>query len=186
MPIGVPEVLTDSELPSLEAFHAGVMDESLFGFSCITILPPGDLLIPVLPYRYNETLYFPLCRRCVVLGQLKKCTHDDYERALCGTFFTGELRLALELGYRLLRVHMHHQYQHTSDLFRQFIGKGLGEKIRSSPLPREYADNLEEYCRVLEERFDIVLQPESFKADAGLRLCSKLRYDWCLCFQFYL
>ena len=46
---------------------------------------------------------FVLCRKC---GEEKTslCNHSDKERAVCGVWCLVELRKALEVGYRLLKV----------------------------------------------------------------------------------
>ena len=45
--------------------EANLRDETYFGLIKCLVLPPRDLLIPVLPFRANGKLLFPLCRKCV-------------------------------------------------------------------------------------------------------------------------
>lgn len=69
------------------------------------VLPPQNLLHPVLPHRCNNKLVFPLCATCAENCQQDQCQHSDAERALDGAWVSLELKKALELGYRLLEVH---------------------------------------------------------------------------------
>ena len=71
----------------------------IFGLIKCKILPPTNLLFPVLPYR-SEKLTFPLCRTCVHKRN-QHCTHSDEERALYGTWTSVEIQKALELGYKI-------------------------------------------------------------------------------------
>lgn len=69
------------------------------------VLPPTNLLHPVLPYRCNKKLTFPLCATCCMNRQQAECGHSEDERALSGTWVTLEMKKALELGYRIIEVH---------------------------------------------------------------------------------
>lgn len=70
----------------------------VFGLIKCKILPPTNLLFPVLPFR-SEKLTFPLCRTCVLKQQQQTCNHNDEERVLYGTWTSVEVQKALELGY---------------------------------------------------------------------------------------
>jgi len=63
------------------------------------------LLHPVLPYRANKKLLFPLCATCALNRQQDPCQHSAEDRALTGAWVTLELKKALELGYRILDVY---------------------------------------------------------------------------------
>ncbi|CAB4001894.1 DNA polymerase, partial [Paramuricea clavata] len=54
--------------------------KNVFGIIKCKILPPKQLLFPVLPYR-TDKLTFPLCRTCVQ-ELCTLCRHTDEERAL--------------------------------------------------------------------------------------------------------
>jgi len=64
------------------------------------ILPPRKLLHPLLPFRANHKLLFPLCRSCAI-QQCSTCDHTDDERALVGTWVSNEVYKALEIGYEV-------------------------------------------------------------------------------------
>uniref|UniRef100_A0A1I8JKY1 DNA-directed DNA polymerase n=1 Tax=Macrostomum lignano TaxID=282301 RepID=A0A1I8JKY1_9PLAT len=59
---------------------------SYFGIAEVTVLPPSDLHIPLLPYRVQKKLIFGLCRTCMEQQQeqcsRECCSHSDQERAL--------------------------------------------------------------------------------------------------------
>ena len=64
-----------------------------FGLIKCKILPPRHLYHPVLPYRHDDKLLFPLCARCVQnempkrpLERCAECVHTDEQRTLTGTW----------------------------------------------------------------------------------------------------
>ncbi|CAL1264770.1 unnamed protein product, partial [Larinioides sclopetarius] len=48
------------------------------------ILPPRGLYLPVLPFRCNGKLMFPLCRTCAETLNQSSCHHSDEERNIIG------------------------------------------------------------------------------------------------------
>ena len=96
-PLGHPTILSQEHVDkdNIEQYE---------GLIKCKVLPPTNLFHPVLPYKCNNKLMFPLCRtyaeRC---DPSQKCTHsEDDERALVGTWVSIELKAALEKGYELL------------------------------------------------------------------------------------
>ena len=76
-----------------------------FGLIQCQVLPPRDLYHPVLPYRHDGKLLFPLCATCVQDEMPKRpwdrsveCHHTDAQRVLTGTWCSPELAKAVELG----------------------------------------------------------------------------------------
>ena len=74
-----------------------------YGLIKCKILPPYELYHPVLPWRYESKLLFPLCRTCAqqnikqaLLERSDKCPHSAEERCLTGTWTTLELQKAIE------------------------------------------------------------------------------------------
>lgn len=75
-----------------------------FGIVHCKVIPPRGLFLPVLPYRCQKKLMFPLCHSCAEGMQQSTCTHTDEERALVGTWVSEELKLAKKKGYRITEV----------------------------------------------------------------------------------
>ena len=82
-----------------------------FGLAKVTILPPESLFHPILPFRINGTLTFPLCRTCTELrindpltAKNYECPDSDTERNLIGTLCTPEIFKAVDLSYTIIEV----------------------------------------------------------------------------------
>ena len=94
-------------------FQPGHTDISCyFGIAQCTVLPPYELYHPVLPFRQNDKLTFPLCRSCVeeemtkpMLDRSFVCNHNDKQRQILGTWCTPELEKAVEKGYQIIHIH---------------------------------------------------------------------------------
>ena len=77
------------------------------------VLPPRKLYHPVLPYKSNSKLMFPLCSAWAVTMNQGKCTHSDEERCIVGTWVVDEVRKAVEMGYSVMDVFEFWEYQVT-------------------------------------------------------------------------
>jgi hypothetical protein len=66
-------------------------------------LPPRKLYHPVLPYKCNPKLMFPLCSACANNLNQGRCTHSDDERCIIGSRLTDEVRKAVDMGYGLVK-----------------------------------------------------------------------------------
>ena len=97
VPLGNPEILTS------EALVNHPIDD-FFGMIKCEILPPSFLFHPLLPYRANGKLMFPLCRTCAENLQQTPCEHSDSKRTLSGTWPSIEIQKACELGYRVVKL----------------------------------------------------------------------------------
>lgn len=80
------------------------MAENFFGFVCATLEPPRDLFHPVLVQIDQES------RKCC--GSLNRIVE--------GYFFTEEFKLALTMGYRLIKVHRLDMYR-RGNVWRDFV-----------------------------------------------------------------
>ena len=109
-----------------------------FGLIKCTVLPPRGLFHPVLPYRTQGKLMFPLCKTCADTCDQTTCTHSDKERAIQGTWCSVELDKALEKGYRILQLHEVWRFPETSDkLFKDYIDTFLKIKQEASGYPKD-------------------------------------------------
>ena len=87
--VGHPQIITEN-----------FQDLSTY-FSLIkcTVLPPRGPFYPVLPYRTQGKLIFPLCKTCADTCNQAMCTQTDEERAIQGTWVRAELGKAFQKGY---------------------------------------------------------------------------------------
>lgn len=113
---------------------------------CI-ILPPQDLILPVLPSKINNQLIFTLCRTCAELKSPhdRICAHDEFERSLIGTWVIAEIKLALDHGYTIsetieiwiYEVEQYNPELKTGGIFTSFVNEFLKIKQESSGWPAE-------------------------------------------------
>ena len=101
-PVGMPQIIK-KDFINIDALNRKWHYE---GIANIRILPPNDLFHPVLPSRLaNGKLVFTLCRSCASELNVKTpCEHSVRERSLTGVYCTPEIELALEKGYKILKV----------------------------------------------------------------------------------
>lgn len=125
-PISHPEILTSEAL----------IDRSprdFYGLIKCDVLPPSFLFHPVLPYRAQGKLMFPLCRACAENLQETPCEHSKEEHMLSGTWCSIEIGKALDRGYRVIRmVEVWHFLSKSSDLFTGYTDTFLKIKQEAS------------------------------------------------------
>ena len=100
-PIGKPTIITNPEDQDITNY---------FGIAKVTVTPPNDLYHPLLPYRANNKLLFPLCRSCAEHNsslskkdgrrEIRRCSHSTTERQWTGTYCTCELSRLKRWGIR--------------------------------------------------------------------------------------
>jgi hypothetical protein len=156
----------------------------LFGACRVTVLPPSDLHIPLLPYRTNKKLLFTQCAACAD-SESHVCKHSDAERALKGTWCTMELAKAFELGYKLIKVHSCLYWTETAKygdekypkgIFGTYVNKYLKIKTEASGWPAHViteADKLK-YIQKFEKKEDVILDYNNIAYNPGLRFLAKI------------
>ena len=82
-PVGHSEVYVGADCPPDCLDREGVIQ--------CKVLPPRELYHPVLPYKSNSKLMFPLCSSCADTVNQDDCTHSD-ERCIVGTWVVDEGR----------------------------------------------------------------------------------------------
>ena len=70
----------------------------------VTVLPPTDLIHPVLPLKCNGKLKFPLCYKCACLENKEMCKCLDSDRMFTHTYCTPELEVAMNMGYSIIQI----------------------------------------------------------------------------------
>ena len=93
-PVGHPEIITENFKDIKE----------YFGLVKCTVLPPQNLLHPILPDRMRKKLLFHLCTTCAIEQQYT-CNHTEKERVLTGTWVSLELNEAIKNGYIIKKIH---------------------------------------------------------------------------------
>ena len=157
-----------------------------FGVALVTILPPTNLYVPIIPHRLAKggTVY-TLCRTCSETVNISKpCKHSDVERAITGVWITPLINRAVELGYRLLHGYEVHDYPRSvvynpetneEGLFSKGIRELLLKKLQSSGFPVHITtdEQKRQYCQEHERRMGVVLRPEDIVHNAGMRAAAK-------------
>ena len=156
-----------------------------FGVMKVTVLPPTNLLHPVLPLKCNGKLKFPLCYTCACNETQEMCQCLDSERMFTHTYCTPELEVALNMGYILIQIHevlhwpeteMYDPVTKQGGLFTQYINTFLKLKQEASGFP-PHIKTEQEKDKYIQEYLDhegILLDKESIVKNAGLRSLSKL------------
>ena len=180
---------TLSEFPHTYV-ESKLRNEDFFGLIKCQVLPPSDLHLPILPFKFQSKLFFPLCRRCVeerssipdkkcVDLTSKKCVHRRVEdRSFWGTFATPEVKLALENGYRVIdvaEIWSWSRKKRSVTLFKDYIDKVLKIKLEASGWPKscscdedtsaaqKICEHKRLYLREMEKKEGIALDPAKRK-----------------------
>ena len=155
-----------------------------FGLIQCKILPPRELYHPVLPYRHDDKLLFPLCARCVeeemakpLLDRSYHCPHPDEQRALTSTWCTPELYKAVELGYQVQYIYEAWHFEETCEgLFEDYVNTWLKIKQEASGWPKDdmTEEEKQRYIHKYLEHEGIQLEYNNIKYNPGLRTLAKL------------
>ena len=141
------------------------------------MLPPRDLYLPVLPYRHNNKLYFPLCRTCTELHSSEECQHDEEDRYLSETWVTTELEEAIAHGYVVVELYeIWHWEERSKSLFSDYVNTILKVKMETSGWPancQTEADKQEHIEHIFQVE-GIHLDPSHIEFNPGKRYVAKL------------
>lgn len=158
------------------------------------IVPPEDLLLPVVPYHINGKLMFPLCHACAKDSERRSrrmprsaletptevmCPHRSAERrGFVTTLSHLELEFALSRGYQVHRVYSAVVWSRwSSSLFRPYIADFMRIKVEASGWPEECRDNdqlKQAYIDKYFELFDIRIDASSVENNPGLKYIAKM------------
>jgi hypothetical protein len=156
-PVGHPKIVIRNFDYSLQSY---------FGFIKCDMSPPRKLFHPVLPYSCNGKLLFPLCATCSEQCSCKPCDHSESERMLHGTWFTEEIKLAIEKGYKINKIYqVFHFEQQSTDLFKGYIKAFYKLKVQASGVPKsiQTEEELKTYLKDLKEIEGIELVEDDLK-----------------------
>ncbi|XP_041376688.1 uncharacterized protein LOC121389144 [Gigantopelta aegis] len=155
---------------------------------CITkvkVAPPRKLYHPVLPYRSNGKLKFPLCRTCSDQEQQTPCHHSDEERNIIGTWCIPEILKAMEKGYQVIRVYEVYHWPETTQynpttrdggLFAEYINTFLKLKQEASGWPEWCIteEDKDTYISQYRDKEGVQLDRNKITKNPGLRSLAKL------------
>ena len=155
-----------------------------FGLIQCQVLPPRELYHPVLPYRHDDKLLFPLCARCVeeemakpLLDRSYHCPHTDEERTLTSTWCSPELVKAVELGYQVQYIHEVWHFEETCEgLFEDYVNTWLKIKQEASGWPKDdmTEEEKQSYIKDYFEHEGIQLDYHKIEKNPGLRTLAKM------------
>jgi hypothetical protein len=151
--------------------------KSYFGFAKVRILPPKRLYHPVLPYKSQGKLTFPLCGVCADERNHTYCEHSSKERQLTGTWTTIEINKAVEMGYKIKEVYeVWHFQERTKGIFKDYVAEFLKIKQESSDYP-DWVTTEEDKLKYIGDyktNMGIDLDPSKIEKNEGLRFIAKL------------
>ncbi|XP_046405446.1 uncharacterized protein LOC124170632 [Ischnura elegans] len=134
--------------------------------------------------KANGKLFFPLCRSCALSEEQGSCEHSEDDRALKGTWVSDELKKAVALGYRVLKIHEVWSYSITAysretgkgGLFSDYIDSFLKIKQEASGWPGWCTtdEKKEQYLSLFLEREGITLERNNIGHNPGKRSLAKL------------
>lgn len=161
-----------------------------FGLVLVTVLPPKNLLYPVLPVKigvksHESKLMFPLCLKCALNKSQQRCVCSAKERQFTGTYCTPELEYAINCGYQIIEIQEVLHWSETSQydpttkeggLFTDYINTFLKLKQESSGYPPEVKtqDDKDRYVHDYFVHEGIWLNQEKIENNPGLRSLAKL------------
>ena len=163
-PVGHPIIFTENIHPDITRH---------FGLIQCDVLAPRGLYHPVLPFKCHNKLMFALCRTCAQECQQScMCHHTDEKRMFTGTWVSLELNLAMEMGYKVVKIHeVWHFPDKTDRLFRDYIDMFLKKKQEASGWPGwcKTDEDKERYLQDYKDKEGIQLDRDDIEYNAGAR-----------------
>lgn len=181
LPLGIPDV----KVLGTHVHWRRSSDNPYKGLLKVVVLPPKDLIIPVIPVKFDERLLFPLCRTCAI--SLRKdalhkqsdyiCRHTDEQRSFLSTITHNELNAALDRGYVVTYVDRVWTWARWSaDVFKPYVRQFIQIKAEASGWPKSCVDEeskqkwIDEYKR----RYNIVIDPARVQENRARKAIAKL------------
>lgn len=173
---GHPTVLLDGLTTDISGYE---------GLIKCCVSPPRGLHLPLLPSHINGKLMFTLCRTCAETQVQDKCCHSDDERSLTGVWVSEELKVAFQLGYKIVKVYEVWHFDEvaeynpdtkTGGLFTDYINMWLAVKQEASGWPawcKTDADR-DKYIQLYYDKEGVHLDPAKITKNEGLRTLAKL------------
>ena len=166
-PLDHPTILKNPEEQNIDRY---------FGVAKVDIIAPEGLFHPVLPVKIDDKCMFTLCAACT-WQQLDQpwhqrtnlCKHSDEQRKMTGTWCTEELKMAVQKGYRILKIHeVWHwgESQRKTGLFAPYVNKFLKAKQEASGWPSDCVTDQQkaEYVTEYEKHEGIQLDKDKLRS----------------------
>ena len=158
IPLGHPDIITEQFLPI----------DNYEGLIRCKVLPPKGLFHPVLPYRVNGKLMFPLCETCATTNQQTPCCHHANDRAFVGMWVTDEVKKAIDKGYKVLDVY---EVWHFNEISRYnpttMMGGLFTEYVNTFLKLKQVVSGWPEWVKCEADKFQYI---ESYYKKEGIRL----------------
>ena len=175
-PRGHPVIISQPDTKDIDGY---------FGLVKCRIQAPHGLHHPVLPFRSQGKLTFPLCSQCVetkmqkpLLERSAVCEHYEDQRSFIGIWCTPELAKAVELGYQVEHIYEIWHFPETQQgLFKDYVNKWLKLKQEASGWPEwcgEDPQKRQQYVDDYLAKEGIQLDPDKIEFNPGLRSLAKM------------
>uniref|UniRef100_A0AC34RI45 DNA-directed DNA polymerase n=1 Tax=Panagrolaimus sp. JU765 TaxID=591449 RepID=A0AC34RI45_9BILA len=179
-PIGIPEIIT---VPIAEQNVNWTKPQNFIkGILQVFVVPPKNLLVPVLPYRFKKQLFFPLCKTCCHLySEIETqrplvCYHDENQRGFMTVVSHLELNTALSEGYVVIKFFGAYIYKEWStELFSDYVRTFLTQKTMADGWPSELKTDEDKkyFIDEYKKRFGILIDPEKMSKNNAIRSVAK-------------
>ena len=181
-PVGLPDEIYGSRLPTEIDFMN--RHEDYFGLVYLDVIPPNNLLFPILPVKMDNKLIFPLCYTCAKEKNPNgECRHSEEERKLTRKVYcTPELGYAIRNGYKVSKLYEIWHFKKMSangpgnGLFGDFITQAVKGKQEASGFPAhvQTEDEKQQFIESYFQATGILLSKDDVVKNPGLRFIFKL------------
>ena len=183
-PTGHPEIFVGDDCKNILGQNYEKINDFDGLISC-KILPPRNLLHPLLPTKMHGKLMFALCRKCCEDLVEGECLHEnENDRCLNGSWVADEVKKAVELGYILKKVYEIWMYKmtcydpisKTGGLFSGYINEFFKLKTEASGFPADCVDeeSRDRYISEFERVEGVKLDRDRVNVNPSLRSVAKL------------
>ena len=171
VPVGKPVIIEENFDDYLCEF------ENFFGLISCKVLPPNQEMFPVLHTSIRKKQMYPLCYTCALNENIGICECSDEERIIRGKWTSEEIKEALKLGYRIVKVYqMVHYEERDQEMFSQYIKSFYVDKQEASGWPPDCKTEEQkiEFCNEFQRRMGVRLDPGKVQSNPGRRTIPKL------------
>ena len=147
LPCGIPVISIEPNYYDVETFLL-----NNFGYcECDIICPKNKNVIPLLPEKKEGKLIFDMVNKYNVI------------------YTTVELLKAVQIGYKITKIHKSFKFEKSTELFKSYIRKFLKIKAEAGGYKGE---NINDYINKYSE-LGITLEKDNIKQNKGLKLLAK-------------